>query len=130
MPKAVAFGTFDGFHPGHKFYLDEAATRGELTVIVARDATVLKVKGRLPQNDEETRLAELKAAGYNAFLGGAGDKYALLSEIRPDVICLGYDQQAFTDALPAALAERGLRAEIVRINAFHPEKYKSSILNT
>lgn len=129
MPKAIAFGTFDGFHPGHKFYLDAATVYGDLTVVVARDATVEKVKGKLPRRNETERLADLQAAGYNAILGGAGDKYAVLSEIKPDVICLGYDQGAFTEKLPNVLAERGLEAEIVRLPAFHPETYKSSLLN-
>ncbi len=129
MPKAIAFGTFDGFHPGHKFYLDSAASHGDLTVVVARDATVLKVKGRPPQRNEDTRLADLQAAGYNALLGSLTDKYAVLSQIRPDVICLGYDQEAFVDKLSEACQERGLEAKILRMEAFHPEKYKSSILN-
>ena len=129
MPKAIAFGTFDGFHPGHRFYLDQASAHGDLTVVVARDATVETVKGRRPQKSEQERLADLCAAGYNAILGGTGDKYAVLSEIRPDAICLGYDQTAFTEKLPAVLKERGLTAEIIRVPAFHPETYKSSLLN-
>lgn len=129
MSKALAFGTFDVFHPGHEHYLDTAASYGDLTVVVARDGTVMKVKGRPPLKDENVRLADLQAAGYNAVLGSESDKYAILSEIRPDVICLGYDQQAFTDKLAEACEARGLKTKIVRIDAFHPEKYKSSILN-
>ncbi len=129
MARAIAFGTFDGFHPGHKFYLDSAAAYGDLTVVVGRDATVLKVKGRPPKRNETERLADLRAAGYNAILGGEGDKYAVISEIRPDTICLGYDQGAFTEKLADVLKERGIEAKIVRIEAFHPDRYKSSILN-
>ena len=129
MPKAIAFGTFDGFHPGHKFYLDSAATYGDLTVVVARDTTVLHVKKKPASRDEHERLAALEAAGYRAILGSESDKYAVLSEIEPDVICLGYDQEAFTDKLSEACQERGLRPEIIRLQAFHPELYKSSILN-
>ncbi len=129
MAKAIAFGTFDGFHPGHKFYLDSAAAHGDLTVVVARDASVLKVKGRPSQRNEQERLGDLQAAGYRAILGGTSDKYAVLSEIKPDVICLGYDQIAFTEKLPEVLKERGLAAKIVRIPAFQPERYKSSLLN-
>ena len=130
MPKALAFGTFDGFHPGHRFYLDEAAKRGDLTVLVARDATVAKVKGRPPRRNEQERLAAVKAAGFKAVLGSETDRYAILSEARPDVICLGYDQQAFTGGLEAACKERGLAAEIVRLPAFRPDIYKSSIIDS
>jgi len=129
MPKAIAFGTFDGFHPGHKHYLDEASTYGDLTVVIGRDATVFKVKGRLPIRNEEERLAAVKAAGFDTRLGSLTDKYAVLAELRPDVICLGYDQQAFTDKLEEACSRLGLSATIVRIGAYKPETYKSSLLD-
>lgn len=129
MPRAIAFGTFDGFHPGHKFYLDSASTHGDLTVVIARDSTVLKVKGKLPLHDEATRQIAVKAAGYEAVLGSESDKYAVLERFRPDVICLGYDQEAFVDKLSEACKKRGLDAVILRMNAFHPERYKSSLLN-
>lgn len=129
MAKVLAFGTFDGFHDGHRFYLDEAAKYGDLTVVVGRDETVLKVKDRRPLRPEGERLAEVQANGYHAVLGSSGDKYAILSEARPDVIALGYDQQAFTDRLAEECAARGLKPEIVRIAAFRPDAYKSSLLD-
>ena len=129
MAKALAFGTFDVLHPGHLHYLKTASTYGELTVIVARDATVLNVKGRPPLKNEAERLRDLQAAGYRAVLGSEGDKYAVIAAERPDAICLGYDQTAFTEGLEAACRAIGLRARIVRIPAFHPERYKSSLLN-
>ncbi|MFA5853804.1 MAG: adenylyltransferase/cytidyltransferase family protein [Patescibacteria group bacterium] len=129
MPKVLAFGTFDGFHPGHKFYLDSASAHGDLTVVIARDTTVLKVKGRPPLHDEIARQAGVQAAGYDAILGSETDKYAVLGQIRPDVICLGYDQEAFVDKLSEACKERGLEAKILRMEALEPERYKSSILN-
>lgn len=129
MPKAIAFGTFDGFHPGHKHYLDEAAKYGDLTVVVGLDETVARVKGRPPLRNQEERLAAVKAAGFDARLGSATDRYAVLAEIRPDFICLGYDQQAFTDKLEEACSRIGLSATIVRIGAHKPETYKSSLLD-
>lgn len=128
--RVLAFGTFDGFHDGHRFYLDEAAKEGDLTVVVGRDETVLKVKGRRPLRPEGERLAEVLAKGYHAVLGSSGDKYAVLSEVRPDVIALGYDQQAFTGRLAEECAARGLiKAKIVRIAAHRPDTYKSSLLD-
>ena len=47
----------------------------------------------------------------------------------PDVLSLGYDQTAFTENLAEKLKKKGLEVRISRIKAFHPEKYKSSILN-
>ena len=129
MPKAIAFGTFDGFHPGHKHYLDEAAKHGDLTVVVGLDTTVYKVKSRLPIRNEDERLAAVRKAGYDARLGSPTDKYAVLAEVRPDFICLGYDQQAFTVGLEKACSGLGLSATIVRIGALKPETYKSSLLD-
>lgn len=41
----MTFGTFDVFHPGHRFYLSEARKLGNrLLVIVALDSTVEKIK--------------------------------------------------------------------------------------
>jgi FAD synthetase len=41
----MTFGTFDVFHPGHRFYLTEARKLGgRLIVIVALDSTVEKIK--------------------------------------------------------------------------------------
>ena len=130
MPKTVlAFGTFDGLHPGHRFYLDAAAKYGNLVVVVARDSTVQAVKGHPPMRSEETRLRTLVEAGYRAVLGSQDDKYAVLRTFRPDVICLGYDQQAFTDGLARECGKLGLDAKIVRIEAHEPGRYKSSILD-
>ncbi len=129
MPKALAFGTFDGFHPGHKFYLDQAAKHGDLKVVIARDVTVMRVKGRPPLRGEQMRLDAVRVAGYDAVLGSQTDKYAVLSEFRPDVICLGYDQEAFTDGLEAACRERGLSATILRMPSHRPDIYKSSLID-
>jgi len=47
LVKVLAFGTFDILHPGHEFYLKEAKKHGDiLDVVVARDSTVEKIKGK------------------------------------------------------------------------------------
>ena len=43
--KVMVFGTFDIFHKGHENFLKQAKKLGDcLTVVVARDETVLKFK--------------------------------------------------------------------------------------
>ena len=45
--KVMTFGTFDGVHQGHENLLTQAKKLGnELIVVVAQDATVLKLKGK------------------------------------------------------------------------------------
>jgi len=128
----LAFGTFDGVHPGHEHFLHEAKELGDrLVVVIALDETVIKVKGHAPKFSQNQRLAQVQAVADvdQAVLGYPGDKYKIVEEVHPDLIALGYDQSAFIEGLKPALAERHVDAEIVRLNAFHPQKYKSSLLN-
>lgn len=129
MAKVMAFGTFDGIHDGHRFFLEKAAAYGKLQVVIARDATVTKVKGRPPLKDENQRLNDLCAEGYDAILGQLNDKYAVIRAYAPDIICLGYDQEAFTDKLGAACLEMGLKTRIMRLPALRPDELKSSLIN-
>lgn len=132
--RAIAFGTFDNFHPGHLSYLSQAGVFGdELIVVVARDANVLKGKGRLPQENEEVRrqkvedaVKELKING-RVILGNKVDRWQLLRELRPEIICLGYDQPVDLKALDELIAQERFFCEIKRLAPYHPEKYKSSL---
>jgi FAD synthetase len=124
------FGTFDVFHPGHEYFLNQAKKHGdELIVVVARDSTVKQLKGKLPVNDENNRLKLIQALTYvnKAMLGyEIADKHKIIEEIKPDLICLGYDQLAFVDDLEKELKKRGLITSITRIDAYKPNIYKSS----
>jgi FAD synthetase len=133
VKKVLIFGTFDIFHKGHQSFLRQARKSGcFLTVVVARDKTVKKVKGRLPKNAEKVRLkniVESKIAD-KVILGGLGDKYAIIKKIRPDIICLGYDQIAFVEKLEEKLVAYGLKnVRIKRLKPYKPEIYKSSLIN-
>jgi FAD synthetase len=65
MRKVLAFGTFDILHPGHEHALTEARGLGDhLTVIIARDTTVEKVKNKKPLFDEQTRLKKSRESAY------------------------------------------------------------------
>ncbi len=132
MTTVLCFGTFDRLHPGHEDYFRQAKDLGEcVVVIVARDETVLSVKGRRPRQSEQDRLAAVSSHPLvaKARLGLPGDKYQVIEEVRPDIILLGYDQQAFTDDLEKTLRERGLSCTVRRARAYKPEVYKSSLLN-
>lgn len=132
MAKVLVFGTFDIFHEGHKNFLREAKKHGDfLRVVVARNATILKVKGRLPRYSEAERVNTIKRSGLanEVVLGDLEDRFKVVREFKPDVVCLGYDQQQSQAELRRKLDEAGLlRTKILRLEAFEPEKYKSSIL--
>lgn len=122
--RVLVFGTFDLLHPGHDFFLREAAKYGdELYVVVARDNNVERLKGHRPHENEDIRLSHVAAhpAVTNARLGYEewGTHLQVLEDIQPDVICLGYDQKA---KIPEGTYQ------VERLSSYMPEKYKSSII--
>jgi FAD synthetase len=132
MKKVMVFGTFDIFHKGHISFLQQARREGDfLLVVVARDETVKKIKKRQAKNNARKRLLAIKNSQLadKVILGSLGDKYAVIKKYQPDVICLGYDQKAYVDKLKDKLRQFGLeKTRIKKLEPFHPEKYKSSLL--
>lgn len=127
----MAFGTFDFFHAGHENYLKQARELGDsLVVVVARDDTVKKVKGNSPHYNEKKRLKDVGSCEYveRAILGNLDDKYKVIKKIKPNIIALGYDQFVFTYNLKKFFIQEKMDVEIVRLKAFKPEAFKSSIL--
>lgn len=127
LTRVMGFGTFDGIHPGHRAFLRQLRDLGgELVVVVARDQNVAKLKGRLPERNEEARRQELEATGLTdqVILGHPTDFYQCLLDHQPKVIGLGYDQKANTAEIQKRLPE----VKIMRLKAFQPTRYKSSIL--
>jgi cytidyltransferase-like protein len=125
MPKVLVFGTFDGLHPGHRFLLTEASKRGDLHVVIARDANVMRIKGLEAIQSEQVRLQALQEAFPTAtvMLGDPQDFLAPLKKVQPDLILLGYDQR-----LPPGVTDADLGSSVERLPAFEPEKWKSSLL--
>jgi len=131
MKKVMCFGTFDILHEGHEYYLKAAKKLGDyLVVVAALDETVSSVKKRTPKNNQETRVKRLEELGIadKVILGHSGDKLNVVEDEKPDVLCFGYDQKAFTDHAKEKLQQRGLNVEVVRLKSYHPDKYKSSLL--
>lgn len=126
MKIVLVFGTFDKLHPGHRWFLREAKKHGDrLVVVVARDHNVKKVKQRQPSQSEQERLVQIQAVPEvdEARLGleDYSKKEQVIDEIKPAVICLGYDQAPNFKAPNTKII-------IIRLPAFHPDIYKSSKL--
>ena len=119
-PKVLVAGTFDIIHPGHIELLRQAWRRGRVHVIVARDKTVERLKGRPPVVPEQQRLETVAAIRYvhAARLGSTRDMLEPILEIRPDIILLGPDQWADENWLAEQLSKHGLHPRIERL----PEK--------
>jgi len=122
--RVLAFGTFDGLHPGHRFYLDAALKRGELFIVVALDETVQRIKGRMPRFNQRERKAAVEQAYPSAHvLLGESENYLLpVRRIAPELIVLGYDQE-----LPPGVKNADLLCPTERLEAFEPHKHKSSL---
>jgi FAD synthetase len=115
-PKVLVAGTFDILHPGHIELLRYAWERGRVYVVVARDESVEKFKGRPPIVPEEQRLRVVSAVRYvyKAMLGSKRDVLEPILAVKPDIIVLGPDQWADEEWLQRRLEERGLRVRIER----------------
>lgn len=130
MTRAVAFGTFSLIHPGHIYYLSTAKSLAdELIVVVARDSTVRKVKGRnlVPEKQRREVIEALKPVD-KAVLGNEGDRYKIIEELDPDILVLGSDNEIDLSRLTHELAKRGLNPKIVQISKAKGTLYKSSKL--
>ncbi len=123
--RVLVFGTFDHLHPGHMFFLRYAQSKGDLTIVVARDETVQRIKGRPPRQVQDERMEAIKKAFPTAtvLLGHVTDYLARLREVQPDLIVFGYDQR-----LPPGVTETDFPCRTERAEAFEPDKYKSSLL--
>ncbi|UCE81516.1 MAG: FAD synthase [Methanobacteriota archaeon] len=118
MVRVLATGVFDILHLGHLHYLERSKELGdELIVIVATDNTVRKRKHE-PITPEKMRLELVQGLKPvdKAVLGKDGtDIYEIVTELRPDIITIGYDQPFEPEVLEADLAKRGLKAAVVRM---------------
>lgn len=126
--KIMVFGTFDILHLGHLNFLKQAKKYGDyLIIVVARDKTVKKVKGKKPKKNEKIRLAEIKKLKIadRVVLGDLKNKLRIVYEFKPDIICLGYDQKNFV----ALLKKIKFPLKIVRLKPYQAKEYKSSKLN-
>ncbi|WP_017981043.1 adenylyltransferase/cytidyltransferase family protein [Methanocaldococcus villosus] len=126
----VAAGTFDLLHPGHYEFLKFAKSLGdELIVIVARDKTVEKIKGRKPIIPEEQRreMVEALKPVDRAILGSLDNKLEPILKIKPNIIVLGPDQKTFDEEeLKEELKKYGLDVKVVRYNEYKKCPFHSS----
>ncbi len=126
--KVMGFGTFDGLHPGHLSYLKQLKNLGkENIIVVARDINVKKIKNRLPHFNENDRIKAIEETKLMdaVLLGNENDFYKCIRDNKPDIIGLGYDQRADVKEIEKMFP----KIKVVRLEAFEPEKHKSSIIN-
>jgi FAD synthetase len=129
----LASGVFDLLHLGHVRFLEEAKNVGgensKLIVIIARDSTVEKMKGRKPIMSEDQRRALVESLkvvdqavlGYEDF-----DIGEVIGKVKPAIIALGYDQTDMETAVQSYIAKHKLLVKVVKIAKFAENALDSS----
>jgi FAD synthetase len=129
----LATGVFDILHLGHVRFLEESKRKGgprsKLVVVVARDKTVFRRKGKGPVIPEDQRreiVAALRVVD-RAILGREEiDLLGILKEVKPDIVCVGYDQDEIRAAVTRLIRKQELPIRVIRIRRFGPIGFNSS----
>jgi FAD synthetase len=131
----LASGVFDLLHLGHVRFLEEAKKAGgpnsKLVVVVARDRTVEKRKGKrpvMPENQRCALVASLKVVD-EAMLGYSGfDMEKVVERINPDIIAVGHDSHlsSLEQAVRHLIETKGLNIRVVKIGKFSSDELDSS----
>lgn len=130
--KKIVFtnGCFDILHVGHKRYLQQAATLGDILVVgVNSDASVKRLKGpSRPVNNEQDRAEMLSAMGFIDYvvIFDEDTPYELIKKIQPDVLVKGGDYKPEEVVGRDIVLARGGKLELI---SFVEGKSTTNIIN-
>jgi FAD synthetase len=121
----LASGVFDLLHMGHVKFLEAAKKAGgkysKLIVIVARDRTVEKIKGRktiIPENQRCALINSLKVVD-EAILGYETlDIAEVINKIEPELIVLGHDQKVMKKSVENYIENNDVNIKVIKIGKF------------
>ncbi len=128
----LVFGTFDGLHDGHRFFLEQARKLGgRLIASVAQDEIVAQIKKHPPTHPLEERLKMLEASGL-VNRAVVGDKelgnWSAVRQWKPDIVAIGHDQTRLEETLRAYIQKENITLTIVKIEAKEPDRLHSRFL--
>lgn len=126
----LAGGVFDIIHPGHIHTLNAARRLGDvLVVVVATDATAVRMKKRRPLHSQEQRrqLVESLSVVDLCLVGVEDDIFGTVGRVRPEVIALGYDQAHQEKFIRDGCKRIGLEADVARLESPIPDSSSSKI---
>ena len=131
--EVLASGVFDLLHLGHVKFLEAAKREGgkdaKLIVIVARDSTVEKIKGRKPIIPEKQRCALINSLKVvdEAILGYETiNLVEVINKIKPDLIALGYDQKIMEKNIREYIDNKDAHIKLIKIGKFREDMLDSS----
>lgn len=132
ISKKIVFtnGCFDIIHVGHKRYLQQAASLGDILIVgVNSDASVRRLKGpSRPVNNEQDRAEILSALGFIDYVTifDEDTPYELIKKIQPDVLVKGGDYKPDEVVGKDIVEARGGRLELI---SFVEGKSTTNIIN-
>lgn len=126
-------GAFEIIHPGHVKLLEEAKKIGgedsKLVVVVARDETIRRRKGREPILNEECRryLVSMLKPVDEAILGYYPPSFEkIIEKIKPDIIVFGYDQDELMNEFLGFAEKQALKFDVVKAQKYSSPEYSST----
>lgn len=133
--KIMVFGTFDGLHAGHLNFFKQArnlSKRSFLTVSIARDKNVFRVKGKYPSKNEKERAKLVKKSklANKVILSGIKNHIPHIVKEKPEIIALGYDQKAYIKNLKKDLKDKNISMKIFRLKPYKEKIYKNKLLKS
>lgn len=131
--KIMVFGTFDGLHKGHINFFKQAKKfikNSFLIVSIGRDENVFRIKGKYPDKNEKERINLVKDCGLadKVILAGKTKYLDHILKEKPDIIALGYDQNAYVKELKKDLKSKGILMKVVRLKPYKEKIYKNHLL--
>jgi len=109
-------------HKGHIFFFRHAKKHGDfLIVAVGRASASRKFKNKLPKYSLKDRINFVSAVKYvdRAIPGDIEQgSYKVILREKPDIICLGWDQQELGKDLRRWLKTKNLKIAIKTIDKF------------
>jgi cytidyltransferase-like protein len=119
----LAFGTFDGLHEGHRFFLRAAKQLGDILVVgVSPDHVVRQLKNKSPKHTLAERIAAIQKEGIADRViacDSIPDSWDILRSTDPHIVALGYDQHELYRALSAFRDKNYVNFDIQKIVTAH-----------
>lgn len=127
----LTFWTFDKVHKWHIYFLKQAKKYWDkLITIIGTDKNIEKIKLHKPIHNLNQRIKDVKCLNIsNGVIAWDENKQLKWLDIySPKVICLWYDQIWFSKGLNKYITKHHLDIEIIRLEPFMEDVYKSSLM--
>jgi len=136
MPRrkiVLTSGAFDLLHPGHLKMSEEAKRRGgpgaRLVVVLARDETVRRNKGREPIFNEKLRkyMVSMLKPVDEVILGSKPFSFEkIIRKVKPDIVIFGYDQVELMERFKKFCKEKNVHVKVVKARRYRVKELDSS----